>query len=294
MIDLKRLRLIRELALRGTMTSVAQALGLSSSAVSQQLAILEREVRQKLWEQIGRGVRLTPEGERLAARAEQIFQAVDAMEAEFQAPAGESGGRLAVGCFPSFAKTRLLPAIVDLRDRRPGIAPALFELEPESALEALERGACDVAIIYRYNIVPRPVPENLHAVPLLEEPMMLALPKGNSVLSDPVPLSRLAGADWIVGSRQSDDHVLLERACGWSGFIAKIGHSVDDYDLVLQMIAAGLGVGFVPESMRAAAARNDVALCRLQGPALTREVTALVRPALRRSPTLQAFLSALA
>src|SRR3954447_7256245 len=130
MFDLTRLRLFRELAHRGTMTAAGAALGLTSSAVSQQIATLEREARTKLLERIGRRVRLTAEGERLAAHAETILQAVERAALDLAPKKGEVAGTLEIACFPTFAKAHLLPAAVRIRRNHPGLDLIIRELEP--------------------------------------------------------------------------------------------------------------------------------------------------------------------
>src|SRR5688572_15554854 len=121
MFDLARLRLLRELAHRGTMTAVAEACGLSSSAVSQQLATLEREARTPLLERIGRRVRLTTDGERLARHAETILQAVEAAALDLRGARDTPRGVLGAASFATFAKARLLPAILRARTRYPDL-----------------------------------------------------------------------------------------------------------------------------------------------------------------------------
>jgi DNA-binding transcriptional LysR family regulator len=136
MIDLARLRLLRELAHRGTMTA----------AVSQQLATLERETRVTLFERVGRRVRLTSEGERLVAHAEDIIRCVELAELDLGAAGGRPRGVIAVACFPSFAKARLLPAIVRARTRFPELRVLIHELEAPDALNAVRDGRCHVAV----------------------------------------------------------------------------------------------------------------------------------------------------
>src|SRR5438046_1046316 len=121
MFDLTRLRLFRELAHRGTMNAAGAALGLSSSAVSQQIATLEREAKAKLLERVGRRVRLTAEGQRLATHAEAILQAVEQAALDLRAERGAIAGTLEIACFPTFAKACLLPAAIRARRRHPGL-----------------------------------------------------------------------------------------------------------------------------------------------------------------------------
>lgn len=293
MMDLTRLRLLRELAHRGTMTAVATAFGLTSSAVSQQLAVLEREARVVLLERVGRRVLLTAEGRRLAAHAETILEAVEAAELDLTAAGNAPRGVIEIGSFPSFAKAQLLPAVVRTRKRFPELRIVIHELEPPDAIEALRNGRCDLAVSFAYNFAPRPDIAGLVAQQSMEEPMLLALPPRWRRAADPVALDRLTGEDWIVGSREPEDRRLAERACAVAGFAPRITHTIDDYDLVLRMVAAGLGVGFVPELALQGADAKAVVIRRPAGAVLSRRIHLLTRRALAASPLVRALLSEL-
>lgn len=292
MLDLARLRLLRELARRGTMTAVAEALGQTSSAVSQQLAILEREARTPLLERMGRRVRLTAEGRRLAVHAETVIQAVEAAEFDLRADRVIPRGELEVATFPSFAKARLLPAVVRLRALHPELTVTIREEEPIDSLEAVRDGRRDLAIDFAYSLAPRADVAGLTTFPILEEPVLLAVPDRGAT-EDPVVLSEFAANDWIVGSRQTDDHRLAERACALAGFSPRIVHTIDDYDLMLRMVAAGLGVGFVPAMAFDFSGARGVAARPVAGPAMTRRIQAVTRPVLADSPRLKALLAEL-
>jgi DNA-binding transcriptional LysR family regulator len=293
MFDLNRLRLLHELAHRGTMTAVGTARGLTSSAVSQQLATLEREARVTLFERVGRRVRLTSEGERLAAHAEDILRAVEVAELDLRGGGDQPRGVIEVACFPSFAKARLLPAIVRARARFPDLRVMIHELEAPDALNAVRDGRCHIAVSFAYNLVPMPDIGGLVSHPLLDEPVLLALPESWRRVRGRVGLKRLAKEDWIVGSRQSDDRLLAERACALAGFAPRIAHSVDDYDLVLKMVSSGLGVGFVPELGFAFPSAKTVVIRSPGGAPLRRRIHALTRSAFAGSPVLKALLSEL-
>jgi len=294
MLDLTRLRLLRELARRGTMTAVADALGLTSSAVSQQFATLERETGVALLEQIGRRVRLTAEGAQLVAHAETILQAVDAAERDLRSAHEAPGGELDVACFASYAKAHLLPAIVRVRARHPAMNVVVRELETPDALDAVRDGRCHLAVCFAYNLVPHVEVAGLVTHLLLEEPMRVALPASMATSATTIALRRLEHEDWIVGSRQSDDHRLAERACAAAGFAPRITHTIDDYDLLLRMVAAGFGVGFVPELGVRSTATKGVAIRAPRGAPLTRRVHAVTRRALAASPLVAALLVELA
>jgi DNA-binding transcriptional LysR family regulator len=293
MFDLVRLRLFRELAHRGTMTAVGAAFGLTSSAVSQQLAILEREARVRLLERVGRRVRLTVEGARLVAHAEAILQAVDAAALDLQAAGEKPSGILEVASFSTFAKARLLPAVTRVRARFPELHVIIHELESADAIEAVRVGRCQLAVSFAYNLAPRPEVSGLVTQTLMDEPVLLALPPRWRRVHGPIALKRLAGDNWIVGSRQTDDRLLAERACAVAGFAPRITHSIDDYDLVLRMVSAGLGVGLVPELALMFPSAKGVVVRAPAGRPLRRRIQAATRSTLAGSPAVRALLAEL-
>src|SRR5262245_7680110 len=294
MFDLLRLRLLRELAHRGTMTAMAAAFRMTSSAVSQQLATLQREAGVPLLERVGRRVRLTADGARLAAHAEAILQAVDAAQLDLKAGGEKPRGVLEVASFSTFAKARLLPAVVRARQRFPELRVVIHELEPADSIEAVREGRCHLAVIFAYNLAPRPEVDGLVSQELMEERLLLALPEKWRGERDPIGLKRLARENWIVGSRQADDRRLVERACAVAGFEPRITHAVNDYDLELRMISAGLGVGFIPELGLQFSSAESIEVRTASGPPLSRQVHALTRSALVGSPMVRAVLSELA
>jgi DNA-binding transcriptional LysR family regulator len=294
MFDLTRLRLFRELAHRGTMTAVAEAFGMTSSAVSQQIATLEREARMTLLERFGRRVRLTAEGARLVGHAETILHAVEVAEHDLRAADETPRGVVAIACFPTVAKTHVLPAVVRARERIPGLRVVIRELEPPDGIAALRDGRCQLSLSFAYNLVPRSAAAGLTAQHLFDESVLLVLPERWKRTRDPVALKRLAQEDWIVGSRQPEDMQLAERACAPAGFVPNFTHTVDDYDLMLRMVAAGLGVGFAPESALRLSRVKRVVVRTPGGVPLCRRVQVLCRNALTASPAVRALLAELA
>jgi DNA-binding transcriptional LysR family regulator len=262
---------------------------MTPSAVSQQLATLEREARAKLFERIGRRVRLTAEGDRLGAHAETILEAVEAAALDLRKPSGT----LEIACFPSFAKAHLLPAVVRARKRFPELRVVLHDLEPADSIEAVRSGRCHLTVSFTYSLVPRPEIPGLLALPLLEEAVLLALPAKWRRARNPLDLRLLKNEDWIVGSRGSDDVQLAERACAVAGFAPRMTHTVDDYELMLQMVAAGLGIGFAPKLALQGARAKTVVLRRATGAPLYRRIYALTRAGLAGSALVKAVLSEL-
>ena len=169
----------------------------------------------------------------------------------------------------------------------------IHELESADAIEAVRDGRCHLAVGFAYNLAPRPDIAGLASQQLMEERVLLALPEPWRAERDPIPLKRLAKEDWIVGSRQTDDRLLAERACAVAGFAPRITHTVDDYDLRLRMVSAGLGVGFVPKLGLSFPSAEAVVVRRPGGAPLSRRVHALTRGALTASPMVRALLSEL-
>lgn len=187
----------------------------------------------------------------------------------------------------------MLPAILRARARFPHFGIVIRELETVDAIPAVREGQCHLAVIFAYNLVPVVEIAELVSFPLFDEPMLLALPSAWRRVRGTVNLKRLSQEDWIVGSRQSDDQLLADRACALAGFAPRITHSVDDYDLVLRMVAAGLGVGFVPESAFAVSRIKSVVKRTPGGVSIRRSIRALTRKGLSNSTAVRTLISEL-
>jgi DNA-binding transcriptional LysR family regulator len=291
MLDPVRLRLLREFAEHGTMTAVAEMGGLTSSAVSQQLAALEREAGVPLFERAGRRVRLTAEGQRLVRHAHVVLDALDAAEEDLRS-AATPRGPVRVACFATAAVARLLPAIAAARDRHPGLHVIVHELEPREAVEALRAGRCDVAITFTYSLIPEEPRPGVTRRFLGVEPMLMALPADHPAASGAVDLRALREEPWIAGSQGTSDHEMLDRACALAGcFRPNVIHTADDYALVLRMVREGLGVALVPELVATAVGvPGGVVLRPISTIEITRTSYALVRTA---TPAVNAILDLL-
>jgi DNA-binding transcriptional LysR family regulator len=239
MLDVRKLRLLRELARRGTIAAVAQSLAYSPSAVSQQLTALERETGVALLERTGRRVKLTSAALVLVQHTESILAILE------QAAAGlastESGlvGTLRIGVFPT-AVPMLTPALVALSTDHPGLELQVAELDPAAVPEALREEALDLALVQDYDYVPFVSDAALQTDPLFEETVHLAA-------LDPGSLADRQQAGWIAGTPRTLCHALTVRACEAAGFTPRIRHHADDFGAVLALVAAGQGVAFVPD-----------------------------------------------
>ena len=196
MLDVRRLRVLREVALRGSFSAAAEALTYSQSAVSQQIAALEREAGTRLVERNGRGIRLTDAGRALVRRADAILVELAAADAELQAIAGLRGGRVRVSTFAS-AATALLPAAVTaFRAAHPAVQVELSLVEAtEEAIGGLRTGRADLVLVARP--AGEPPTDQVEAHRLLEDPMLAVLPGGHrlalSVPRDDLVVRPLAG-----------------------------------------------------------------------------------------------------
>jgi len=249
MLDVRKLRLLRELAHRGTIAAVADALSYTPSAVSQQLAALERDAGVPLLRRAGRRVTLTPAGATLAGQTEAILALLEEAASGLAAARTGLTGPLRIGAFQTAVRTILPAALVALGRDHPGLELMVTELDPAAVPDALRSGALDVALTHEYDYVPAEPDRALDTEPLLEEAIYLASPADADGYpeqgGDPV-LSHRDGP-WIVASPGTLCHVMAVRACQAAGFTPRIRHHADDFATVLALVAAGQGVALVPE-----------------------------------------------
>ncbi|WP_024801988.1 LysR substrate-binding domain-containing protein [Nocardia sp. BMG51109] len=239
MLDVRRLRLLRELAQRGTIAAVAEALAYTPSAVSQQLSALEREAGVPLLERTGRSVRLTPAALRLADHAEAILAVLEQASAELADGRTALSGPLRIGAFATAVRTILSPALVALSREHPGLELFVSELDPANTPAALRAESLDIALVQEYDYVPTATETGLDTEPFLEETVYLAARSTE-------PLAAHRRSSWIAGTPGTLCHLMTVRACEAAGFTPHIRHHSDDFGTVLALVAAGQGVAFVP------------------------------------------------
>ncbi|MFD3471264.1 LysR substrate-binding domain-containing protein [Streptomyces sp. NPDC058682] len=258
MLDVRRLRLLRELARRGTIAAVAEALSFSPSAVSQQLSVLEREAGLPLLERTGRGVRLTPAGQNLVGHAEAVLERLERADADLAEARGGLAGALRIGAFPTATRAIVPAALTALARRHPGLEPMVSETDPAAVAHALRAGDLDVALVHAYDFVPAEPEPGLATEPLYVEAMYLAEPAAGA----PAPPRGPAGSDgpdqgtvlrtharapWIAATPGTLCHAMTVRACQAAGFTPRVRHQVDEFATVLALVAAGQGVAVVPQ-----------------------------------------------
>lgn len=247
MLDVRRLRLLRDLAHLGTIAAVAQAHTYTPSAVSQQLAVLEREAGVPLLKRSGRRVTLTPAATVLVQHAEAVLAALERATAAVTAARTGLSGSLRIGAFPTAVRTLLPAALVALGRDHPGLDLMVTELDPVAVPDALRERRLDVALVHDYDVVPVEPDPALDAVPLLDETVFLAIPAadGETPSIDPVRSARHAA--WIVGSPATLCHTVALQTCRAAGFTPRVRHHADDFAAVLALVAAGQGVSLVPQ-----------------------------------------------
>src|ERR1700744_4496390 len=207
MIDVRRLRLLLELSHRGTITAVADALGYTPSAVSQQLAALEREAGVPLLERAGRRVALTSAGAVLVRYAESVLAVLEEASAALAASRASLTGLLRIGAFPTAAHTLLLPALVALGRDHPGLELMVTELDPLAVPGALHAGTLDVALTFAYDYVPAEPDLARATEPLLEELVYLATATARGAPAE-TTIQDWSDAPWIAGSPDTLCHTM--------------------------------------------------------------------------------------
>src|SRR4051812_25426312 len=250
MLDLKRLRFLRELDERGTIAAVADALQFTPSAVSQQLALLERETGVKLLERAGRGVRLTDPALVLVEHARTLLHEAALAEADLAAAVKSVTGRARITSFQSAATRIALPAIAELAREAPDLRCELVGAEPEQSLPALALGDVDLVLGDEWQHAPWRMPDGLERHRLLLDPVLLALPAAHPAARRrrrTVPLAQLAGASWITGPAGLGWDEITERLCRETGgFRPQIRHRMNDAAVASEVVARGLGVALLP------------------------------------------------
>ena len=277
MLDVRRMRVLREVALRGSFSAAAESLSFTQSAISQQIAALEREAGAVLVERSARGVRLTEAGEAVVRHADGILGRLAEAEAELEAIAGLRGGRLRIGAFESAAATLMPVAIARFTVAHPAVELSMTLVEPEAAVAALKAGDIDLAITFGAGKQEDRFGEGVQHHHLLEDPMYLVLPPDHSLARKRgVRLADLADEPWIGGAPDCECNRMISQACMRFGFDPRIAFETDDYNAVQGFVAAGVGVSLIAE-LGLRSIRDDI----------------VVRPLGRDTPVRQIYATAL-
>jgi DNA-binding transcriptional LysR family regulator len=290
MLDVRRLRLLCDLARLGTIAAVANAHSYTPSAVSQQLSVLEREAGVPLLERTGRRVAFTAAGRVLVDHAETVLAALEQATAALAAVAGGLSGPLRIGAFPTAVRTLLPAALVALGQQHPRLDLMVSELDPVAVPAALRDRRLDVGLLHDYDVVPVKPDPALEAVSLLDETVFLAVPAGRAPAPrDGDPVRGVRDADWVLASPGTLCHTVTLHVCRTAGFTPRARHHADDFATVLALVEADQGVSLVPQL----AAAQPPAGVRLIPLPTRRRTRIAYRQGAATHPAIAAFVSAI-
>lgn len=291
MLDVKRLRVLREVAAHGSFSAAAETLYLSQSAVSQQVATLEREVGMALLDRSRDGTTLTEAGRVLVAHANAAMARLEEAERELAELAGLEGGEVRIASFPSASATLLTSAVSDFVERYPKVRVSVAEEEPEDSIPRLRAGEFDLALTFDYPELPTQDERDVERTLLLTETMHVALPTKHPLADRArVPMIELQDEDWLSGSCASSCAEVVMASCRTAGFEPHIAYESDDYHVLQGFVAAGLGVTLLPD-LALPTLRADVVVRPIEPTAPLRRVWAATRKT--RSAAPQAMLDVL-
>jgi DNA-binding transcriptional LysR family regulator len=292
MLNVGRLRVLAEVARRGSFSGAAEALSYTQSAVSQQVATLEAETGMTLLERHARGVRVTPAGQVLVEHAEGILARLETAEAELSAIAGLRAGRLRMASFPTAGATLMPLAIATFRSTHPQVELTLSEGEPEEIAPRLRAGEFDLALLFEFD-EPEAGMDGLERIELLQDPLYLALPREHPLAGKSgLRLEDLRSEAWVQTSRESPCARHVVRSCHAAGFEPNVSFESDDYQTVQGLVAAGVGVALIPE-LALSVVREDIAIRALAPRPPVRQVIAAAPTDARLSPATPAMLGIL-
>ena len=294
MLDLRRLRLLREFRLRGSIAATAAALGYTPSAVSQQLAALEREAGAPLLDRTARSAELTDAGRTLAAYADQILDLVERAETDLSAQSSDPTGRVVVSAFPT-ASVAFAPTLARSLHDHPALSLSLRQTGPGEGLPLVRSGEVDIALIddWRGRLATRD-DGVLRFFHLMRDPLVLIVPPDHR-LADPdarLNLRRLREDSWLATpagepSRQAVDRMLAE-----VGGALPVPWEFEGLNTILGLVARGIGIAAVP-TLALAGGEPDIVVRRLPDATLARDVYAVVRGSSVRRPSVSAVLQAI-
>ncbi|MET7504663.1 LysR family transcriptional regulator [Streptomyces microflavus] len=291
--DVKKLRILRTLRDRGTVTATAEALLMTPSAVSQQLTNLARQLGVELLEPQGRRVRLTDAAHLVLRHAEAVFAQLERADAELTGYLRGEAGEVRVGAFSTAVPALVVPAVRLLRaEDRPGPDVRVREAEAAQAYELLTAGEVDLALSLAAH-APTARDPRFSLFPLLADPLDVALPVGHPLADAPaLRLADLAADRWIFGGSGPWSEITTA-ACEAAGFVPEQAHSAAGWTAILALVEAGMGVALVPRMASREQRREGVVMRVLEADRPRRHVVAAVRHGASSGPAVARVLKAL-
>ncbi len=247
MLDVRRMKVLREVAAQGSFSAAATALSFTQSAVSQQVAALEREVGATLLERGPRGVKLTDAGRTLVSHTDAILCRIQDAEEDLAALAGLRGGRLRLASFQSAGATLVPRAVAGFHERHPQVDLSMIEAEPEDAQERLHEGDIDLALVYDFERLPGSLGDDLDLTHLIDDTYDAVVGTDHKLAGRRrLGLADLAEDPWICATDRCGCRVITERACQDAGFEPRVAFEADETMAAQALVAAGVGVTIFP------------------------------------------------
>jgi DNA-binding transcriptional LysR family regulator len=291
MLDIRRMRVLQEVIERGSFSAAADSMHLSQSAVSQQIAVLEREVGIPLLQRTSEGPKLTAAGEALMSHGDAVMCRLEEAERELAQIAGLEGGRLRLASFPTASATLMTRALSIFRERFPNIELSFTEQEPEDSFPTLKRGNLDLSVVFDYPDFALDFARDVEAELIYEESMRVALPPGHPLAgTKSVRIEDLADEDWLCGELPSSCRDQVLQICRDAGFEPRISFQSEEYEVIKGFVAAGLGVTILPEL---AGDHPGIELRPVRGQKPVRRVWAVTRESESRAPAAAEMLGIL-
>jgi DNA-binding transcriptional LysR family regulator len=290
-LSLTGLRVLREVAAKGSFTAAATSLGYTQSAVSRQVAGLETAAGTQLFERTARGVSLTDAGGALLRHAGTVLDEVEAAQRELEGMSQLASGRLRIGAFPTAVAALLPRTLRAFREQHPGVDASLREGSASSQIRRLVSGSADVAVI---GVLPQrqaPGDRRITLEHLIDDPLLLAVGLDHALARRrTVNLDDLVSERWIAGSARANDSML--GAWQWAEWRPKVELIAKEWTAKLGLVAAGLGVTLVP-GLAADGVRSDVALIRIRSDRPASRTVFVARRATDEPPQARAFVDLL-
>jgi DNA-binding transcriptional LysR family regulator len=239
-LDVPRLFLLRELEARGSIAAVSRALGISSSAISQQLTKLETETGIALTEQVGRTLQLTPAGQLLARRADQAIAILEGAEAELETRRSRVQGVVRFAAFNTFALRYLPEVLRRMAATHPDVSVEFMQVEPTESLDAVAGRRIDLAVTDEYPRIPRRVDTTMATTHLCRDDLAAYLPRAVSSVEE------LGAIPWVFEPPGGDARNWAVRMCREAGFEPIISFSTPDLRVHYELCVSGIAAAFLP------------------------------------------------
>jgi len=290
MLDVRRLQVLRAVVTSGTVTAAAAHLGYTPSAVSQQVAALEKQAGTALLERVGRGVRPTAAGLLLTEHAALISSAVAQAETALADLRAGRIGNLSVRYFATAGSTLVAPALARLRAEHPGVRVDLELADPEDPFQEVVQGRADLAVVVQAR---DRVGDGFRLVHLLDDPYAAVLPLGHPLADkEVIDLNELSGEQWVGSEPPGPCLEPVIDSCAAAGFSPDFVIRSEDYATAQGFVAAGLGVGLMPR-LGLRGRHPGVVVRPVRNPEPVRVISAVARETALDQPALRGLLTAL-